>query len=68
MKNVTDINQSRRLFIELGTPLLLEPCDPERSVSSQMAGMRVGKYLIVHLTQINWTKSQLKQGDTLRVK
>ncbi len=68
MKNATDINQSRRLFIELGTPLLLEPCDPARSVSSQMTGMRVGNYLIVHLSAINWTKSLLKPGDTLRVK
>ncbi|ACN16304.1 hypothetical protein HRM2_32250 [Desulforapulum autotrophicum HRM2] len=68
MKNITEINQSRRLFIELGTPLLLEPCDPERSVSSQMAGMHVGKYLIVHLSEINWKKSHLKRGDILRVK
>lgn len=68
MKKVTDINQSRRLFIELGTPLLLEPWDPKCSVSSQMTGMRVGKYLIVHLSEINWTKSHLKRGDSLQVK
>jgi hypothetical protein len=88
VKNPSDINQSQRLFIELGTSLLLEPMllesidlDPTdldpidlepmhlgRSVTGQLIGMRVGKYLIVHLSDNNWTKSLLKGGDHLQVK
>jgi hypothetical protein len=68
VKNPSYINQSQRLFIELGTPLLLEPRDQGGSVPSQLIGMRVGKYLIVHLPDNNWTKSSLKSGDPLLVK
>lgn len=68
MEKLIDINQSQRLFIELGTPLHLEPNDPQLCVSSQLIGMKVGKYLIVHLSANNWKKSCLKKEDTLLVK
>lgn len=68
MKNPSDINQSQRLFIELGTPLFLEPEDLGCSVVSQLIGMRMEKYLIVNLSDNDWTKSRLKNGDSLLVK
>jgi hypothetical protein len=59
------INRSQRLFIELGTALLLEPDTPERSATSQLIGMQVGRYLIVQLTESNWMQTQLTVGETL---
>ena len=46
--------RSQRLFIELGTALLLEPQGVDTSISSQLTGMQVGKYLI----------AQISPGDT----
>jgi hypothetical protein len=43
-------NKSQRLFIELGTSLLLELEDQEINISCELVGMLVGEYLIVHLT------------------
>ena len=62
------INRSQRLFIELGTPLLLEPDTPERAVSSQLIGMQVGSYLIVQLTENNWRQARLTPNETLSVR
>ena len=42
-------NKSQRLFIELGTSLLLEPEDREINISCELIGMLVGEYLIVRL-------------------
>ena len=67
-KKTVQFNRSQRLFIELGTTLLLEPEDPERGVSSQLIGMNVGKYLIVQMAAQNWEKSPLTPGDPLKVK
>jgi len=61
-------NRSQRLFIELGTALFLEPKDPGRSVSSELIGMQVGKYLIVQMADHNWEKEPLSQGEQLGVK
>lgn len=68
IKLANNINQSQRLFIELGTALLLEPETRERAVSSQLIGMRVGNYLIVNLTENNWNRSRFKAGETLTAK
>ena len=68
MKKPVDINRSQRLFIELGTPLHLEPEDPGRAISSELIGMRVGKYLIVRLSDHNRAKGRLKEEDSLLVK
>lgn len=59
------INRSQRLFIELGTALLLEPDTPDRAVTSQLIGMQVGGYLIVQLTENNWTQARLTANETL---
>ncbi len=42
-------NKSQRLFIELGTSLLLEPDGQENKISCELIGMQVGEYLIVRL-------------------
>ncbi len=59
---------SQRLFIELGTTLQLAPEDPDRSVSGELLGMQVGKYLIVRMSEKNWKKSRLKDKEPLNVK
>lgn len=64
-KRPRHINRSQRLFIELGTPLLLEAKTPERSATSQLIGMHVGSYLIVQLPEKNWVKTRLSSGETL---
>lgn len=68
MKNSVDVNHSQRLFIELGTSLHLEPDQADRTTYSEFIGMKVGSYLIVRLSETNWEKSGLKEGDPLRVK
>lgn len=68
IKLANDINRSQRLFIELGTALLLEPEALDRTTSSQLIGMQVGRYLIVQLSENNWVRSRLKKGETLAAK
>jgi hypothetical protein len=62
------INRSQRLFIELGTALLLEPETPDRSASSQLIGMQVGRYLIVQLAERSWKRSRLSTDETLHAR
>ncbi|MCA1786834.1 MAG: flagellar brake protein [Desulfobacteraceae bacterium] len=62
------INRSQRLFIELGTALLLEPETPDRSASSQLIGMQVGRYLIVQLAEHTWKRSRLSTDETLHAR
>lgn len=64
-KRTRHINRSQRLFIELGTPLLLEANTPDRSATSQLIGMQVGSYLIVQLTENNWMQTRFSSGETL---
>jgi len=59
------INRSQRLFIELGTALLLEPETPDRAVTSQLIGMQVGSYLIVQLAENNWIQARLSEDESL---
>ncbi|MEH0021422.1 MAG: flagellar brake protein [Desulfobacter sp.] len=61
-------NRSQRLFIEMGTALQLDHEDPDRSVSGELIGMQVGKYLIVRLSEKNWKKSRFKAGEHLTTK
>lgn len=67
-KRPRHINRSQRLFIELGTPLLLEAKTAERSATSQLIGMHVGSYLIVQLTENNWMQTRLSSGEMLSAK
>lgn len=68
IKKTGHFNRSQRLFIELGTSLLLEPEDPGRGVASELIGMQVGKYLIVQMADPNWRKNRLMDGEPLKVK
>lgn len=68
IKKTEQFNRSQRLFIELGTALLLEPEDPGKSVASELIGMQVGKYLIVQMADQNWGKNRLMDGEHLKVK
>ncbi len=68
IKKTGHFNRSQRLFIELGTSLLLEPEDPDRGVASELIGMQVGKYLIVQMADQNWRENRLMDGEQLRVK
>lgn len=61
-------NRSQRLFMELGTALQMEPETPDRAVSGELMGMRVGEYLIVRISDKNFEKSRLKDKEHLRVK
>jgi c-di-GMP-binding flagellar brake protein YcgR len=68
METSSKINRSQRLFIELGTSLLMEPSEPERAVSCELIGMQVGKYLIVQLSDLNWKKGCVKKNEQVQVK
>ncbi len=68
IKKTGQFNRSQRLFIELGTALLLEPEDPDRVVSSELIGMQVGKYLIVQIADHNLETNPLLPGELLGVK
>lgn len=68
IKKTENFNRSQRLFIELGTALLLEPEDPKRGVTSELIGMQVGKYLIVQIAYQNLREHRLMDGEHLKVK
>jgi len=68
LKKTESFNRSQRLFIELGTSLLLEPENPGRCVTSELIGMQVGKYLIVQIADQNLRENRLMDGELLRVK
>ncbi|RLB89215.1 MAG: hypothetical protein DRH26_12040 [Deltaproteobacteria bacterium] len=68
IKKTGYFNRSQRLFIELGTSLLLEPEDPDRGVASELIGMQVGKYLIVQIADQNRGNNRLMDGEHLKVK
>jgi c-di-GMP-binding flagellar brake protein YcgR len=68
IKKAKNFNRSQRLFIELGTSLLLEPEDPGRGVTSELIGMQVGKYLIVQIAYQNLRENRLMDGEHLKVK
>lgn len=62
-------NRSQRLFIELGTPLLLEPdSDAENTVYGELIGMQVANYLIVRLPAEDAELVQPSKNAVLHVK
>lgn len=61
-------NRSQRLFLELGTALQLTPEDPDRAVSGELIGMRVGQYLIVRVSEKNWPKAAPVPEESLQVR
>ncbi|MCG8567819.1 MAG: flagellar brake protein [Desulfobacterales bacterium] len=64
----TPQGRSQRLFIELGTALLLEPLHIDSSISCELTGMQVGKYLIAKLNSPPEEKASLAPGGELNVK
>ncbi|MFH2093610.1 MAG: flagellar brake domain-containing protein [Pseudomonadota bacterium] len=67
-KNQQGIDLSQRLFIELGTPLLVEARGKINSLSGKLVGMKVGKYLIVDISKAQSGTTGLLEQDPVRVK
>lgn len=68
MNSKKHINKSQRLFIELGTSLRLESGEPETHVSSELIGMKVGKYLIVRLSKDRPDTFHPNDNDPVKVR
>ncbi len=68
MNTETSPDRSRRLFLELGTTLLLEPIQQEDSFSCELTGMQVGKYLIAQIPSKDLGRFHMTTGDELHVK
>jgi len=66
--NQATTHRSQRLFLELGTALQLSPDDPDRAVSGELIGMRVGQYLIVRVSEKNWHKATPVPDESLQVR
>lgn len=67
-KDGQQFDLSQRLFIELGTSLLIETREEAHSFAGKLVGMKVGRYLIV---EISGTKSEitaLLKDDSVMVK
>lgn len=60
------IDFSQRLFIELGTALLLET--GEKALSSKLIGMKVGAYLIVDVSGAEPDTASLTTKETIQVR
>ena len=60
------IDFSQRLFIELGTALLIET--GEKALSSKLIGMKVGAYLIVDVSGVEPEMAALATEETVRVR
>ncbi len=60
---VRQINFSQRLFIELGTSLLLETEDSSDPADGELIGMHVGDYLIIRLLQNSWVDHPSSNGE-----
>nr|NJM04770.1 flagellar brake protein [Desulfobacula sp.] len=60
------IDFSRRLFIELGTALLIET--GKKALSSKLIGMKVGAYLIVDVPGADPDMAALSTEDKIRVR
>ena len=65
-KNQGPIDFSQRLFIELGTALLLET--GKKALSSKLIGMKVGAYLIVDVSGAEPEMAALQSGEKIQVR
>ncbi len=66
--NQHPIDLSRRLFIELGTALLIETGKKVKSLSSKLIGMKVGNYLIVNISTTKPDTMTLSVKEKVMVK
>ncbi len=62
------IDLSQRLFIELGTSLFIETKDKINSISGKLVGMKVGKYLIVDISNVESDTLIFEKGDITHIK
>jgi hypothetical protein len=62
------IDLSQRLFIELGTALLIETHNNINSLSSKLIGMKVGDYLIVNISSSKSDINALSEKENVIVK
>jgi len=62
------IDLSQRLFIELGTSLFIETKDKVNSIAGKLVGMKVGKYLIVDISNVDSDTLFFEKGDITHIK
>ena len=67
-KNHHPIDFSQRLFIELGTALLIEIGKKKKALSSKLIGMKVGGYLIVDVSAIESDAEALPMEEKVQVR
>lgn len=67
-KNQNPIDLSQRLFIELGTALLIEGGKEVKSLSSKLIGMKVGNYLIVSISSTKSDSMAFSMKEKVLVK
>jgi c-di-GMP-binding flagellar brake protein YcgR len=65
-KNQHPIDLSQRLFIELGTPLLIET--GKIALSGKLIGMKVGAYIIVDICGVDAEAISLSQEENVQVR
>jgi len=63
-----NIDLSQRLFIELGTSLLIETDEKIKSFPGKLVGMKVGDYLIVEVSGIKSDTITLSKNEPVQVK
>lgn len=62
------IDFSQRLFIELGTALLIETGEKNKALSSKLIGMKVGSYLIVDVSGAESDAGALSKEEAVQVR
>jgi len=67
-KNQHPIDLSQRLFIELGTPLLIESEKSKKALSCKLIGMKVGGYLIVNISGDKSDAEALPKDEKVQVR
>jgi len=67
-KDPYQIDLSQRLFIELGTSILIETPEKTNALYGKLVGMKVGNYLIVDISGIKSDTVPLLEGDPVLVK
>ncbi len=67
-KDGQQFDLSQRLFIELGTSLLIETSEETHSFAGKLVGMKVGRYLIVDISRTKSETTALLKDDSVIVK
>jgi c-di-GMP-binding flagellar brake protein YcgR len=68
MNKKSHIDLSQRLFVELGTSLLMETHEKVNSLSGKLIGMKVGSYLIVEVSGVKSDSLTLSKGEQVQIK